>query len=36
MAKYIIGAILIILVAGSGYYLLKGKGSEPAPATSAQ
>jgi len=36
MAKYIIGAILIILVAGGGYYLLKGKGSEPAPATTAE
>ena len=36
MAKYIIGAILIILVAGSGYYLLKGKGSNPTPASTVE
>ncbi|MEK7600989.1 MAG: hypothetical protein AAB480_00450 [Patescibacteria group bacterium] len=36
MAKYIIGAILIILVLGGGYYLLKAKGTGSAPTPTVQ
>ncbi len=36
MAKYFIGAILIILVLGSGYYLFKAKGSGSAPISTVQ
>lgn len=36
MAKYIVGGILIILVAGSGYYLLSGKRNSSAPAPVVQ